>query len=88
MFLRNAGTNRPNHTTCFFLINVCFVECLYNQRGQISNSSAVSRKVWKGDNAMMMKINDISDTWERNKTKASTEGGEDGKISSPPVHFQ
>ena len=32
----------------------------------------------------MMKINEISNTWERNKTKASTEGGnEDGKISSP-----
>jgi hypothetical protein len=28
---------------------------------------------------MMMKINEISNTWERNKTKASTKGGGGGR---------
>jgi hypothetical protein len=38
----------------------------------------VKKGVEGGDNAMMMmmmKINEISNTWERNKTKARTEGG-------------
>jgi hypothetical protein len=66
--------------TSFVLINVCFIEYLHSERPNLELFYRVKKK-WKGgqcDDEKMMKTYEISNTWERNITKAST-GGEGGR---------